>query len=158
MRKLLLVNLALALATGPVMAKDAAPPEVARKFLKVEPSTWDWFGVVLKKDGQRVGPEFFAVVPSPAIKGSAEAEQHVQRARVFQGFTFGLGITGCGLIIGSVGERQANHRWNETGVLLGVGGIVSLLTGSMFALGRDREAIEAVSSYNYDVVSGTLLE
>ena len=154
MRNLLLVTLTLALASGPAMANDAALP----KFLKVEPSTWDWFGVVLKKDGQRVGPNIFTVIPSLAIKGSVEAERHAQRARILQGFTFGLDITGVGLIIGSAGLRQVNHRWSETAVLLGVGGIVSLLASSMFALGRDREALEAVNAYNYDVVSGTLHE
>jgi hypothetical protein len=158
MRRLLLANLTLALAAGPALAKDTALPTMAQQFLKVEPSTWEWFGVVFEKDGQRIAPEFFNVIPSAAIAGSAEAERHARRARVFQGFTVGLNITGAGLIIGSAGVRQANHRWNETAVLVGVGGIISLLVGSMVALGRDREALEAVNSYNYDVVTGTLLQ
>ncbi len=130
--------------------------EVQKNFLVVEPSTWDWFGVAFKKDGQKVGPGFFSVVPGAAVKGSAEAERHAARARVFHGFTFGFGIVGFGSLFAGLAVRGDNHRWNDTSTGLVAGGVIAIFTESIFALARSTEMLEAINAYNHDLVEGRL--
>lgn len=156
MSRLLIVSLLVVLGAGPATAKDADNTAAARRFLKVESSTWDWFGIVLRKDGHKVGPEFFGVVPSEAIRGSIESERHARRARIYQGFSFGFGVAGFGLLMGSYAARQAEHRWSDTSLILGAGGLASILGSFVCAMGRDRAMLEAVNAYNYDLVSGAL--
>jgi len=157
MRTLIVATLMVSLSARAALAEaPASPPTVARQFLRVEPSTWDWFGVALKKDDQKVGPGFFAVVPDEAIKGSSSAKGHAAHARAYQGLALGLGIAGLGLVMGSAVTRQRDHGWDHTPVILGLSGFASLLGGSLFAIARDWQAAEAVNSYNYDVVTGNL--
>ena len=132
-------------------------PAVEQRFLHVEFSFWSPYGMRLSKNGQTVGPGFFSIVPDAAVGGSIEAKKHAFRARVSQGFTLGFALAAIGLIVAGVAVRADNgQEWTNTSRYLVGGGIPAILSEFICALIREREILEAVNSYNYDLVRGNL--
>jgi MFS family permease len=137
---------------------QAGSPALEQKFLRIEPSFWDTFGITLTRSGQRMGPGFFSVIPDDVVRGSSEAERHAGHARVWQGFVVGFGVVGLGLIGGGLADRASANEWNTGAKLLVAGGIVGIFVQYVAALARQNEIAAAVSSYNEDLVRGTFTE
>ncbi len=132
-------------------------PALEQQFLHVEFSFWSPYGMRLSKNGQTVGPGFFSVVPDEAVGGSKEGKKHAFRARVSQGFTNAFTSAAIGLVAAGVAVRADNGReWTNTSRLLVGGGILAIFSEFICALIREREILEAVNSYNYDLVRGNL--
>lgn len=129
--------------------------DLEQRFLRVEGAFWGTYGLRLSKNGQTVGPSLFSVVPDRALQGSEEARRHASHARAWQGFAIGLGAAAIGLLAGSVAVRANENEWTNTAKYLGGGGIASVILGYVCAVGRTNEMMEAVNSYNYDLVKGS---
>lgn len=144
--------------TSQAYAQKAAPPiDLEARFLRAETSFWDVFGVRLSKNGQQVGPSFFSVVPDEAVAESSDAKRHAHRARVFHGFLIGFELAGLGLVGSGFAVRSSNqNEWTTASKLLVGGGIVALISDSIFILARHNEILAAVNSYNYDLITGRL--
>jgi len=140
------------------LAQTGAPSALGQRFLRIEPSFWDTFGITLSRNGQRVGPGFFSMIPDEVVRGSPEAKRHAGHARVYQGFVIGFGVAGLGLIGTGVAERASASEWNTGAKVLVASGVVGVLVQYAAALARQNEIAAAVSSYNEDLVRATFAE
>jgi len=122
----------------------------------VESSPWSALGLRLSKNGQVVGPRWFSVVPNEAVEGSKEAKKHAVHARIFHGATAGFALAAVGLIIGGAAVADNHREWTSSARLLAAGGLLAILAEGVCALFREREIMETVNSYNYDLVRGNL--
>jgi hypothetical protein len=122
----------------------------------VESSPWSPLGLRLSKNGQVVGPRWFSVVPDEAVAGSTEAKRHASHARIFHGATAAFALAGVGLILGGVVVADSNREWTSGAKLLAAGGLLAILSEGLCALYREREIMEAVNAYNYDLVRDKL--
>ena len=145
----------LAHADPPVLS--APLTNLDSRFLRAEISTWDTFGVKLSKNGERVGPRFFAIIPDETLAGSSEAQRHASHARVYHGFVLGLGVVGVGLLLGGLQVAASNDGdWNRTAKFMVAGSAVSVFAAYFLALSRQNEILAAVSAYNHDLITGRL--
>lgn len=135
-----------------------SPPALGQRLLMIEPSFWGTFGIILSRSGQRVGPTFFSTIPEETVRGSSEGRRHAGHARVWQGFVIGFGVAGLGLIGAGLAERDSANEWNAGAKVLVASGVLGLIVESAAALARQNEIAAAVSSYNEDLVTGTLAE
>lgn len=135
-------------------SQTASSNDVERRFLRVEPAFWSPFGVRLSIDGRKVGPGLLAIVPDEAVKGSDTARRHAVHARIDQGIVIGSAAATIGLLIASVVVRGQNNDWTPAARGLGVGAVFTFASEILFASLRDREFLEAVNAYNYDLVRG----
>ena len=131
---------------------------LGQRFLRLELSTWDTFGIALSRNGQRVGPGIFSVVSDQAVRGSSEAKRHAGHARVYQGFVIGFAVAGVGLLGGGLAERASSNEWNNGAKLLVAGGVLGILAEYVAALARENEIAAAANSYNEELVRGKLTE
>ena len=129
---------------------------IEQQFLRVESSPWSPLGLKLLKNGQTVGPRWFSVVPDEAVAGSTEAKKHASHARIFHGATAAFALAGVGLIVGGVAVANGNREWTSGAKLLAAGGLLAILSEGLCALYREREIMEAVNAYNYDLVRDKL--
>ena len=155
--------LAQASPAGQASQTSPAPKSLAdhqagieQQFLRVESSPWSALGLRLSKNGQVVGPRWFSVVPDEAVEGSKEAKKHAFHARIFHGATAGFALAAVGLIVGGIAVVDSNGKWTSNARLLAAGGLLALLAEGVCALFREREIMETVNSYNYDLVRGKL--
>jgi len=124
----------------------------------VESSPWSPLGLRLSKNGQVVGPRWFSVVPDEAVAGSVEARKHASHARIFHGATAAFALAGVGLIIACVSVAAHDREWTTTARGLAAGGLLAIFSEGLCALFREREIMESVNAYNYDLVRGKLGE
>jgi len=129
---------------------------VEQQFLRVESSPWSPLGLKLSKNGQEVGPKWFSVVPDEAVAGSTEAEKHASHARIFHGATAAFALAGVGLIVGGVAVADSNREWTTNARMLSAGGLLAILLEGVCAQFREREIMESVNAYNYDLVRDKL--
>jgi hypothetical protein len=129
---------------------------LGQRFLRLELSTWDTFGIALSRNGQRVGPGIFSVVSDEAVRGSSEAKRHAGHARVC--FVIGFAVAGVGLLGGGLAERASSNEWNNGAKLLVAGGVLGILAEYVAALARENEIAAAANSYNEELVRGKLTE
>jgi hypothetical protein len=122
----------------------------------VESSPWSPLGLKLSKNGQTVGPRWFSVVPDEAVEGSKDAKKHASHARIFHGATAAFALAAVGLIVGSVAVADSNREWTANARLLAAGGLLAILSEGLCAMFREREIMEAVNAYNYDLVRDKL--
>jgi hypothetical protein len=132
------------------------PAGIEQQFLRVESSPWSALGLRLSKNGQVVGPRWFSVVPDEAVEGARKAKKHAVHARIFHGLTAGFALAGVGLIIGGVAVADNHGEWTSNARYLAAGGLLAILAEGVCALFREREIMETVNSYNYDLVRGKL--
>ena len=95
-------------------------------------------------------------MPDEAVAGSAEAKKHASHARIFHGATAAFALAGVGLIVGGVAVADSNREWTSGAKLLAAGGLLAILSEGLCALYREREIMEAVNAYNYDLVRDKL--
>ena len=111
----------------------------------------------LSKNGEQVGPRFFAIISDETLAGSGEAQRHASHARIFHGFVLGLGLAGVGLLLGGLQVAASNDGdWNDTAKFMVAGGVLSEFVGYFLALNRQNEILAAVNAYNHDLVTGRL--
>jgi hypothetical protein len=144
-------------ATLAASVARAEPNALEARFLRAERSLWDTFGMKLSKNGQQVGPTYFALIPDEVVAGSAEARRHVGHARVLHGSVLGLGVASLGLAAGSVAIWSSNdNRWTDGSGWMLTGAVLAMFVGYICAIERQNEMWAAVSAYNHDLVSGRL--
>ena len=140
------------------------PPSSGRQggveegFLRVEADFWGTYGLRISRNGRVLGPHFFSVMPDSALRGSPEAKRHAFLARIMQGAAIASGLTALGLVVGAVAVRAENRDWTTTAKLLGVGGAASIFLEMFCAISRENELMEAINSYNLDLIRGSLGE
>jgi hypothetical protein len=124
----------------------------------VESSPWSTLGLRLSKNGQVVGPRWFSVVPDEAVAGSVEAKRHTAHARIAHGATAAFTLAASGLLVGGVTVADSNREWTSSARLLVAGGLLAVISEWVCAWFREREIMETVNAYNYDLVRGKLGE
>jgi hypothetical protein len=124
--------------------------------LRAEGAFWGTFGLKLSKNGQVVGPRFFAVVPDDVVAGSNEAKKHASHARIYHGVGLAFASVALGLIVGGLVVRSNDREWTTRSMSLVIGGFESVVLEAVCGMLRTNEMMEAVSSYNYDLVRGKL--
>lgn len=99
-----------------------------------------------------------SLVPNDAVRGSDEGMRHASHARAYHWAALASGLAAVGLAAGAYGVHSHEGAWTRPAEALAGGAVVMVVVGFTFAYVRQLELMEAVNSYNYDVVRNRLRE